>query len=171
MPTAVAPLARQLEERARRDSGFAEVLEALLEAPTMPQGNLEHLAARELNAQRRRSLRDEFLADAIPTPKVQELLALGTPQAVHQLRSRGKVIGAAIGNRTWFPGWQFAGDRLRPDLPRILELLARFTSDPFAADRIMRITRDEFGGASIAQALRRKKTADAAWRMLTAVGA
>jgi hypothetical protein len=64
--------------------------------------------------------------------------------------------------------------RRRPvatDLPRSLELLARFTSDPFAADRTMRITHDELGGSSIAEALRRAKTADTAWRMLTALGA
>ena len=58
-----------------------------------------------------------------------------------------------------------------PDLPRILELLTEFTSDPLAADRIMRLTHDELGGSSIAEALRRPKTADAAWRMLAAIGA
>ena len=107
----------------------------------------------------------------MPTPKVRELLGLGSPQAVHRLRTRGKLIGAAVGNQTYFPAWQFEEDRLRPDLPQILDLLARFTSDPFAADRIMRITHDELGGVSIAEALRRTKTADTAWRMLAAVGA
>ncbi|EUA20669.1 hypothetical protein I553_2509 [Mycobacterium xenopi 4042] len=34
MPTAVAPLVQQVAERAEKDSGFAEVLDALLEAPT-----------------------------------------------------------------------------------------------------------------------------------------
>jgi hypothetical protein len=76
-----------------------------------------------------------------------------------------------VGNQTWFPAWQFDDDRVRPDLPRILELLARFTSDPLAADRIMRLQHDELGGSSIAAALRRPKTADTAWRMLAAVGA
>jgi hypothetical protein len=51
------------------------------------------------------------------------------------------------------------------------KLLARFTADPFAADRIMRITHDESGGISIAEALRRASTTDTALRMLAAVGA
>lgn len=75
-----------------------------------------------------------------------------------------------MGNQTWFPAWQFDDDRLRADLPRILELLARFTSDPLTADRIMRLKHDELGGVSIAEALRRPKTAETAWRMLAAVG-
>ncbi|MGA9488875.1 MAG: hypothetical protein WBV80_01305, partial [Mycobacterium sp.] len=97
-------------------------------------------------------------------------LGLHSPQAVHRLRSRGKLLGSAVGNQTWFPAWQFDSDRLRTDLPKILELLTRFTSDPFAADRVMRLTHDELGGSSIAEALRRRKTADIAWRMLAAVG-
>ncbi|HYB35630.1 MAG TPA: hypothetical protein VEF72_07540 [Mycobacterium sp.] len=171
MTTAVAPLARQVEARAQRDSGFAAVLDAILEAPTVPQGTLEHIAAQALNDQRRAAVVRDFVESALPTPKVQELLGLGTPQAVHRLRSRGKLLGTAVGNRTWFPAWQFDDDRLRPDLPQILELLARFTSDPLAADRIMRITHDELGGASIAQALRHAQTAATAWRMLAALGA
>ena len=171
MSTAIAPLARQVEERARRDAGFAEVIDALLEAPTVPRGTLERLAARTLNDQRRAAVVRDFVNGAVPTHKVQELLGLRTPQAVHRLRSRGKLLGAAVGNQTWFPAWQFDGDRIRPDLPGILDLLTRFTSDPFAGDRIMRITHDELGGLSIAEALRRIDSADTAWRMLAGVGA
>ena len=107
----------------------------------------------------------------MPTPKVQELLGLGSPQAVHRLRTRGKLLGRAVGNRTWFPAWQFDDDRVRPDLPKILELLTRFTSDPVAADRVMRLTHDDLSGMSIAEALRRAETADTAWRILSSVGA
>jgi hypothetical protein len=46
MATAVAPLARQVEARARHDSAFAHVLDAPLEAPTDRQGTLERIAAR-----------------------------------------------------------------------------------------------------------------------------
>ena len=171
MSTAVAPLARQVAERALNDSSFAEVLDALLEAPTGPQGTLERIAAGSLNDERRGALVREFVEGSLPTPQVQERLDLHSPQAVHRLRSRGKLLGSAVGNQTWFPAWQFDTDRVRPDLPRILELLSEFTSDPLAADRIMRLTHDELGGSSIAEALRRPKTADAAWRMLAAVGA
>jgi hypothetical protein len=81
------------------------------------------------------------------------------------------LLGAPVGNQTWFPAWQFDDDRLRADLPKILELLTRFAADPVAADRIMRITRDELDGSSITEALRDPATADAAWRILTSLGA
>lgn len=171
MPTAVAPLARQIADRAARDSEFAQVLDTILQAPTSPQGTLERIAASALNNQRQGAVVKEFVEGALPTPKVQALLGLGTPQAVHRLRTRGKLLGAAVGNRTWFPAWQFDDDRVRPDLPEILELLARFTSDPLTADRIMRLTHDELAGASIADALRRPEMTDAGWRMLAALGA
>ncbi|MDI3312741.1 MAG: hypothetical protein QJR12_00180 [Mycobacterium sp.] len=171
MPTAAAPLARQIAERAHRDRPFAQVLGALLEAPTVPQGTLERIAAHALNDRRRAAVVQEFVEGSLPTPAVQALLGLGTPQAVHRLRSRGKLLGGPVGNRTWFPAWQFDDGRLRPDLPRILELLARFTADPLAADRIMRIRHDELGGASIAEALRNTKAAATAWRMLADLGA
>jgi hypothetical protein len=169
MSTAV--LARQVAERARNDSSFAEVLDALLEAPTEPQGTLERIAARSLNDERRGALVREFVKGSLRTPKVQQRLDLHSPQAVHRLRSRGKLLGSAVGNQTWFPAWQFDDDRLRPDLSQILELLTQFTADPLAADRIMRLTHDELDGSSIAEALRRPTTADLAWRMLTAVSA
>ena len=40
-----------------------------------------------------------------------------------------------------------------------------------AADRIMRIKRDELRGTSIAEALRHPKTAEAAWLTLSSIGA
>jgi hypothetical protein len=171
MTSAVAPLVREIADRAYRDPKFAHVLEAIREAPTEPQGTVERIAVHALNDQRRTAVAQEFVEGSLPTPEVEALLGLGTPQAVHRLRTRGKLLGAAVGNRTWFPAWQFDDDRLRPDLPQILELLERFTSDPLAADRIMRLTHDELGGVSIAQALRREETADTAWRMLAALGA
>ena len=171
MTAIVAPLARQVAARARRDSGFAQVVDALLAAPTTPQGTLERIAAGELNTQRRTALVQDFVDGSMPTPDVQALLGLRTPQAVHRLRTRGKLLGAAVGNRTYFPAWQFDDDRLRPDLPRIIELLARFTSDSLIADRIMRMKHDELRGRSIAEALRDTRTADTAWLMLASVGA
>ena len=171
MTAAIAPLARQVAVRAQKDSRFARVLDALLTAPTTPHGDLERIAARELSDQRRAALVEDFVDGSIRTPDVQVLLKLRTPQAVHRLRSRGKLIGSAIGNQTWFPAWQFDGGRMRHELPRILELLARFTSDPLTADRIMRLKHDELGNSSIAEALRKPKSTEIAWRMLTSLGA
>ncbi|OBK19338.1 type II secretion system F family protein [Mycobacterium asiaticum] len=167
----VSALVTQVEERVRRDPGFAKLLDALLDVPTVPLAELERVAARKLNNERRDGMMSDFRTGAIPTREVQSRLGYETPQAVHELRRRGKVLGLTVGNNTWFPAWQFHEGRLRPDLPEILELLARFTSDPVVADRIMRIKRDELDGASISEALRRKKTADTAWQLLTAVGA
>ncbi len=171
MSTTVATLVRKVESRVRDDAEFARLLDALIAAPTAPRGTLERAAAGELNEHRHTALVRGFVDGTLPTPAVQRLLGLGSPQAVHRLRTRGKLLGTAVGNQTWFPAWQFDTDRLRLDLPRILQLLTRFTADPVAADRVMRITHSELGGHSIAEALRRPETADDAWRMLTAVGA
>jgi hypothetical protein len=129
------------------------------------------VAARSINERRRAMLASDFKDGSLPTSEVQHLLRLASPQAVHRVRSRRKLLGAPVGNQTWFPAWQFEDDRLRTDLPRILELLTRFTSDPVAADRIMRMTPDELDGSSIANALRDPATADVAWRILTSLGA
>ena len=88
MTTAVAPLARAVAARAKEDAGFAQILDALLTAPATPQGTLERIAARTLNDQRRAALVEDFVDGAMRTPEVQTLLKLGTPQAVHRLRSQ-----------------------------------------------------------------------------------
>lgn len=171
MTAAVTPLVRAIEARARRDAGFLRVLDALRDAPTGPEGTLERSAAHTLNEQRRAVLVTDFVDGALSTAQVQSRLGYASPQAVHRLRTRGRLIGAAVGNRTWFPGWQFDGGRVRAELPRILELLARYTDDPVAADRIMRLQRDDLGGTSIADALDHPATAAAAWRALATLGA
>jgi hypothetical protein len=171
MTAAVAPLASQVAARALRDKGFANILAALLTAPTAPQGTLERIAAHKLNTQRRGKLVQQFVDGSMYTSDVQALLDMKTPQAVHRLRTRRKLLGSAVGNRTYFPAWQFDADRIRTDLPRILELLAQFTDDPLVADRIMRTKHDDLSGKSIAEALRNTRTADMAWRVLMSIGA
>ena len=102
------PARSSVAARAQKDTRFAKVLDVLLTAPTTPQGTLERIAARTLSDQRRAALVEDFVGGAMRTPEVQALLKLRTPQAVHRLRSRGKLIGSAVGNQTWFPAWQFA---------------------------------------------------------------
>jgi hypothetical protein len=136
-----------------------------------PFGRLERVAAATLNDQRRVAVVHDFVEGSLPTPKVQAILGLGSPQAVHRLRSRGKLIGAAVGNQTWFPAWQFDSDRICADLPRVLELINHFSNDAFAIDRVMRLAQDDLDGLSIAEALRRPALAEEAWRLLAAVGA
>lgn len=171
MTAAVTPLIREIQTRASRDARFLQVLDALRDAPTGPDGSLTRSVAHVLNEQRRGVLVSDFVDGALSTAQVQELLGYASPQAVHRLRTRNRLLGAPVGNKTWFPAWQFDGGRLQADLPRILELLARYTEDPIAADRIMRLQREDLGGASIAESLDDPATAPAAWRALTALGA
>ena len=171
MTAALTPLVRDIEARARQDVRFLRVLDALRDAPTGPQGSLERSAAHTLNEQRRAVLVTDFTDGALSTAQVQARLGYSTPQAVHRLRTRKRLIGSAVGNKTWFPAWQFEGAGLRTDLPRILDLLSRFTTDAIAADRIMRLQRDDLGGVSIAEALGDPTTDSAAWRALTELGA
>jgi hypothetical protein len=169
-PSEAGVLAR-IEQRASRDPGFAGILAVLVDAPTSGAGQYVRVTARELNRLRKDEVVHEFKAGALPTTDVQQLLRLGTPQAVHQLRRRGKLIGLQLGNATWFPAWQFEPGRVRPDLAAILERLARFTGDPIAADRIMRLVRDDIGGRSLSEALKDSEAASTAWTILGSLGA
>lgn len=168
-----AALIARAEERVRRDPDFAAVLETVLDAPTTPEGTLgRSAAAQALNDVRLHSLRDDFTAGALTTAQVQRLLGVASPQAVHARRSRGTLLGETVGATTWFPAWQFdpKHQRVRPDLPRILAALRRFTTDSVAADRIMRLHHEDLGG-SIDQALRQGGTpAEAAWVALDDLG-
>ncbi len=61
MTAAAAPLAQLVAVRAQKDTRFARVLDALLAAPTTPQGTLERTAARKLSDQRRAALVEDFV--------------------------------------------------------------------------------------------------------------
>lgn len=164
--TQVEVIARA-EARARVDPEFAALLGRLVEIPVGPAGRLAEAAARDLNEQRQQDTVREFRSGSLTTSAVQDLLGLGTPQAVHRLRSRGRLIALTVGNGTWFPAWQFTDGRVRSDLPRVLELIGRFTSDAVATDRIMRMIRDDLGGLSLADALDRPDVAEQAWTALS----
>ena len=170
MATSTALIA-EAGARARREADFADVLATLIAAPTQGAGEYSREAARALNRRRIGSVVEEFKADSIVTSDVQRLLNLGTPQAVHQLRRRKKLLGLQSGNATWFPAWQFEPGRLRPELQMILEHLARLTTDPIAADRVMRLVRDDLEGHSLSEALRNPRIAATAWAILGSLGA
>jgi hypothetical protein len=159
------------EARARIDPDFVELLGRLVDLPTVPAGDMAVAAAGDLSRQRQAEVQREFQAGALPTAAVQDLLGLGTPQAVHRLRSRGRLLALTVGNGTWFPAWQFRDGRIRPDLPRILELLARFSADVLAADRAMRVRRDDLGGISLNEALAQPERAEEAWSALADLSA
>ncbi len=171
MVLAAAQLIERTNDRIRREPDFADVLSELVGAPTSGAGTYTRNAAQALNGQRLDDVVEEFKADALTTAEVKRLLNLGTPQAVHQLRRRKKVIGVPSGNATWFPAWQFQPGRIRPDLASILEHLARFSTDSIAADRVMRLVRDDLGGRSLSQALDDRHAAPTAWAILASLGA
>lgn len=165
-----AEVISRAELRAAEDPRFAGALLELVEAPTSAAGSYSHSAATALNRQRREEARERFLEGSLVTADVQILLGLGTPQAVHRLRSRGKLLGRQVGNATWFPAWQFRDGERRADLDEILSSLRRFTSDAVAADRIMRLQRDELGGRSIVESLDRDDENASAWAILSSLG-
>jgi hypothetical protein len=166
VPATAETLITRAERRARRDPRFADALAALVDAPTGAAGTYRHHAARGLNDQRRREAVETFRSGALTTAGVQQLLGVGTPQAVHRLRTRGRLIGAQIGNATWFPSWQFADGGLRPELARVLDALRRYSTDTVTADRVMRLTREELGDRSIADALDDPRRRPSAWALL-----
>jgi hypothetical protein len=165
MPASAELLAR-VEKRVKIDPSFRAALAAFVDAPPGGAGSYTRTAAEEINSTRRRNALEEFRSGSLPTTDVQRLLGLGTPQAVHRLRSRGKLLGLQSGNATWFPSWQFSGGQVREDLPRALEFLRRFTDDPIASDRAMRMVRDDLGGRSISEAIDHPRWSGAAWETL-----
>jgi hypothetical protein len=168
-PSSSALLLQRASARAEVEPEFEEVLAALVDLPTSSAGEYDALAANLVNARRTTSAVQEFTDAALSTAEMQEVLALGTPQAVHRLRSRGRVLGLTQGNHTWFPVWQVQGGALRPDLPRILELLSRFTKDVVAADRVMRLRREDLDEQSIAGALDDRRLGPLAWSALSEI--
>lgn len=169
MGAAADALAKRARDRATREPAFATVLEAILDAPTEGSAELTHVAAREVNDVRRRQALDEFRAAALLTAEVQDRLGRASAQSVHVLRSRGQLLGRTIGNATFFPAWQLQGGALRDDLPRLLDALSRLSDDAVAADRVMRLRRDELDGRSLAEALDQPKRAATAWNLLGAL--
>lgn len=170
MGAAADALAKRARDRATREPAFATVLEAILDAPTEDAGELSHVAARQVSDARRQQALEEFRAGALTTAEVQQRLGRSRVQSIHVLRSRGKLVARTLGNTTWFPAWQLQGGALREDLPRLLAVLGPFRDDAVAADRAMRLRRDELGGRSLADALDDPKRAATAWNLLGALG-
>lgn len=161
---------RVAAEAALHPERVRPVLQVLLGEEPEHRAALRPVAT-ALNAARRAGALAELKGGSWTSEQVGSYLArVNTRQGVHRLRERGRLWGRTIGNATYYPAWQFAGGDLRPDLPRVLSLLARFTTDVVAADRVMRLPREELGGRSIAEALDDAHHADTAWRLLAAVG-
>ena len=171
MASSAAPqLVEQVARRVSADAKFAGILAVLVEAPSDDAGEFTHVAATHLNNSRRQSALDDFRQSALTTSEVQRLLHRSSAQAVHVLRSRGKLLGRTIGNVTYFPGWQFEAGDLRPDLPALLQALTAFTEDAVAADRVIRLRREDLGDRSLTEVLDDPKRKQLAWNLLFDLG-
>lgn len=154
MATVVEDLLARVAAEARRDpDGVRPVLQVLVgDEPELGGGRLRPVAS-GVNDARLAAAHDEFRAGALTTDDVRRRLELGSRQAVHALRNRGRLVGRTFGNVTLFPAWQFDGSGLRGDLAAVLAALRRLTTDAVACDRVMRLPRPELGGASLAESL------------------
>lgn len=167
---AVESLIARVSVEARRDpERVRPVLQVLVGDEPDHEGGLRQVAS-VLNEARGESVLAEFRAGSLTADGVRQLLGLRSRQAVHQLRQRGRLLGRTLGNTTWFPGWQFAGGAIRPDLPGVLDRLRRFSTDAVAADRVMRLPREELDGRSIAEALDAPSSTELAWVLLDRLG-
>jgi hypothetical protein len=162
-------IARVSVEAQRDPERVRPVLQVLVGDEPDRGGALREVGA-HLNESRRDWLLAEFRAEALTADGVRRLLGVGSRQAVHALRQRGRLMGRTLGNTTWFPAWQFAGGALRPDLPALLERLRRYSSDAVAADRVMRLARPELDGRSLAETVDDPHSADVAWGLLDRLG-
>lgn len=160
---------RIAEEAEREPERVVPVLKALLGEAVEVTDPLRTVAAL-VRPERRRGAIAAFKAGSLTTRQACARLDVSTPQAVHQMRERGKLLGRTIGNATYYPAWQFTDVGLREDLPQIIAAITAFTTDAVAADRILRLPREEFGGKSTAEALDNASMAEDAWQILRHLG-
>jgi hypothetical protein len=164
-------LIQRVAEQARRDPDRVRpVLQALLGDQPETSKVLREIAI-ELNESRRKTSLEEFMAGSLTTEAVmQRLPSVTTRQGVHRLRERGKLMARTVGNASWFPTWQFGDHGLREDLDQILAAIRRYTGDAVAADRIMRLPRQELRGRTLSEALDSPRQRARAWQLLLAIG-
>lgn len=128
--------------------------------------------ARAVNEERRRVAIDDFISASLRSSEViARLPGVTTRQAVSKMRQAKTLVGRKIGRDTYFPAWQFGPAGFRDDLPRVLAALRLFVDDDaVAADRVMRLQREELGGLSLVDALGSLRASSDAWQILGALG-
>lgn len=160
---------RIAEEAEREPERVVPVLQALLGEAVEISDSLRPVA-RLVRTERRHGAIAAFKAGSVTTKQACARMAVSTPQAVHQMRGRGRLLGRTLGNVTYYPAWQFTDVGLREDLPRIIAAITAFTDDAVAADRILRLPREELGGTSVAEALDDASITEDAWQILRRLG-
>lgn len=167
----MSSLVERIAAEAERDPRRVEpVLQAILGERPEVAPSLRAVSDR-VNDARRAAAVEEFRTGALTTGQaLARLPTVTTPQGVHRLGRDGRLMRRTLGNVTYWPAWQFADGGLRADLGTLLAALRRYVGDDaVAADRVMRLPRDELGGRSLAEALD-SDDADAGWALLDTLG-
>jgi hypothetical protein len=162
VPTVTAAI-RALEKQSRDDPDLAEAVLLLAQGPEDgdPFGTPPEATRRAAQAVNMRRLRAQGAAGdglALETPEVVALLrSVNDRRGVDRRRSRGQLLGWKSGARTLHPKWQFdeAQGETWPGLPAVLEVLGDVAPGPDVADGIMRASRKDLDGASLADLLAR----------------
>lgn len=146
-------LLERIAERVKDDpAAMLPTLRVLAGEPPYPAGHRRgkgdlHAVALEINRARVQADRAEFLAHSWPTDRVAQHLGVTSRQAVAQRRQRGGLLGARIGNQTYYPDWQFGPAGLAEGLDDLLSLLRDAgVEDCREADDVLRMQHSELGG-------------------------
>ncbi|MGH9029313.1 MAG: hypothetical protein ACRDV4_06835 [Acidimicrobiales bacterium] len=149
-----------LEDQTSEDPTLAEAVVFLAEGSGGPADPFAAAsesvkdAARLVNERRLAERRKSTEVSALDTTQVVALVrSINDRKGVDRRRRRGQLLGWRSGARTLHPNWQFDHRRgdTRPGLVRVLRVLAEVTSDPEAADALMRAQRDDLDRQSLAE--------------------
>jgi hypothetical protein len=148
-----------ISERVDDDPDLADTLRYLAEEDLGPTDPFEVPpkavlgAARKVNQARQADRLQARREDALETAEVVRLVAsLQDRRGVDRRRRRGQLLGWPSGARTLHPAWQFdrARGETRPGLAAVIATLGQVVSDSQAADELMRASRHDLDGRSLA---------------------
>jgi len=160
MSTTLAQAFKVLEHRTDDDPALAEAVVFMAEGVDGPEDPFAPVsegvlrAARVVNERRLRERRAAADAACLDTAQVVGVVrSISDRKGVDRRRHRGQLLGWRAGAGTFHPSWQF--DRRRGDtrrgLPAVLAALSQVSSDPEAADVLMRAPREDLGGTTLAE--------------------
>lgn len=150
---------KRISKRADEDPDLADTLRYLAEDDLGPADAFEAPskavldAAGRVNRARQADRLRSRQVDALETAEVVRLVAaLQDRRGVDRRRRRGQLLGWPSGSRTLHPAWQFDPARgdARPGLAAVIAALGQVTSEPQAADELMRAPRHDLDGRSLA---------------------
>jgi hypothetical protein len=115
----------------------------------------------EFEALRRRfALRRQLLAHTIGTAEVNELLATGSRQTVHDRLKAGTLLGILDQGKWRFPLWQFDPDGPNSVIDGLAQVLQALQVSNLAKARWLQKPHSDFGGATPLDLLRQGRLDD-----------